>query len=203
MLRWSNTSFSNHRSEVRISTWLKLKLLLPSYFKLLIASGVLNIQSVIFIMWPTFCSFVVTYASVFIEQSSWRDDKSLSWLRSSLPLIEIKGLLICSQELTSGFCAEPVQSSPHSYTVFVFKVCLNTIVCFDSDLKLHKFGAALADCNQVLEAQPLNVKALLRRGVAHQNKNNYEQVHIILCSYLAFAKLKWNGWLKNSKPVSD
>jgi hypothetical protein len=28
-------------------------------------------------------------------------------------------------------------------------------------------------------------------------------VHIILCSYLAFAKLKWNGWLKNSKPVSD
>jgi len=31
-------------------------------------------------MWPTFCSFVVTYASVVTEQSSWRDDKSLSWL---------------------------------------------------------------------------------------------------------------------------
>jgi hypothetical protein len=60
----------------------------------------------------------------------------------------------------------------------------------NSDLKLHKFGAALADCNQVLEAQPLNVKALLRRGIAHQNKNNYEQVHIILCSYLVVAKLK-------------
>jgi hypothetical protein len=50
---------------------------------------------------------------------------------------------------------------------------------FNSDLKLHKFGAALADCNQVLEAEPLNVKALFRRGVAHQNKNNYEQVYII------------------------
>jgi hypothetical protein len=49
----------------------------------------------------------------------------------------------------------------------------------DSDLKLHKFGAALTDCNQVLEAEPLNVKALHRRGVAHQNKNNYEQVYII------------------------
>jgi hypothetical protein len=60
----------------------------------------------------------------------------------------------------------------------------------NSDLKLHKFGAALADCNQVLEAQPLNVKALLRRGIAHQNKSNYEQVHIILCLYLVAAKLK-------------
>jgi hypothetical protein len=28
-------------------------------------------------------------------------------------------------------------------------------------------------------------------------------VHIILCLYLAFAKLKWNGWLKNSKLVSN
>jgi hypothetical protein len=52
--------------------------------------------------------------------------------------------------------------------------------CLNSDLKLHKFGAALTDCNQVLEAEPLNVKALFRRGIAHQNKNNYEQVCIIL-----------------------
>jgi hypothetical protein len=68
-------------------------------------------------------------------------------------------------------------------------VHLNTIVCVHLDLKLHKFSAALADCNKVLEAQPLNVKALLRRGTAHQNKNNYEQVYIILCSYLGFAQL--------------
>ncbi|XP_069676526.1 RNA polymerase II-associated protein 3 isoform X2 [Periplaneta americana] len=42
-------------------------------------------------------------------------------------------------------------------------------------LKLHNYNAALADCNQVLEAEPLNVKALLRRGIAHQNKKSYEQ----------------------------
>ncbi|XP_021942394.1 RNA polymerase II-associated protein 3 isoform X2 [Zootermopsis nevadensis] len=42
-------------------------------------------------------------------------------------------------------------------------------------LKLYKYGAALSDCSQVLKAEPLNVKALLRRGVAQQNKNNYEQ----------------------------
>jgi len=72
----------------------------------------------------------------------------------------------------------------------LFKVRLNTIVSFDSDLKLHKFSAALADCNQVLEAQPLNVKALMRRGIAHQNKNNYEQVRSILGLYLGFSKLK-------------
>ncbi|PNF26637.1 hypothetical protein B7P43_G06822, partial [Cryptotermes secundus] len=48
-------------------------------------------------------------------------------------------------------------------------------------LKLHKFGAALTDCNQVLEADPLNVKALLRRGTAHQNSNNYEQAFEDFC----------------------
>jgi len=36
-----------------------------------------------------------------------------------MPFIEIKGFLISSQELTSGFFTEPVQSSPHPYTVFV------------------------------------------------------------------------------------
>lgn len=55
---------------------------------------------------------------------------------------------------------------------------------FNSDLKLYKYGAALSDCSQVLKAEPLNVKALLRRGVAQQNKNNYEQVHIILLACL-------------------
>jgi hypothetical protein len=87
-------------------------------------------------------------------------------------------------------CLDSIQSQfnpVHNLTLYLFKV---TIVCFDSDIKLHKFSAALPDCNQVLEAQPLNIKALMRRGIAHQNKNNYEQVHIILCSYLGFAKLK-------------
>lgn len=51
-------------------------------------------------------------------------------------------------------------------------------------LKLHKFGAALTDCNQVLEADPLNVKALLRRGTAHQNSNNYEEAFEDFCKVL-------------------
>jgi hypothetical protein len=66
--------------------------------------------------------------------------------------------------------------------------------CLNSDLKLHKYGAALSDCNHVLEAEPLNIKALLRRGVAHQNKNNYEQVRIILFAHLVVKNLEQIWW---------
>jgi hypothetical protein len=73
----------------------------------------------------------------------------------------------------------------------------------NSDLKLHKFGAALTDCNQVLEADPLNVKALLRRGTAHQNSNNYEQVYIILCPYLIVTDENKRADWKCKKSVPD
>ena len=59
-----------------------------------------------------------------------------------------------------------------------------------SELKLQKYEAVVADCNQVLEAEPLNVKALHRRGVAYQGKNCYEQVGIKYMSY--FAELFFN-----------
>ena len=124
-------------------------------------------------------------------------------VRSFMPLIEMKGLLKYFHRSSPQDSILSHLNPVHILILYLFKVRLNTIVCLNSDIKLHNFGAALADLNQVLEAQPLNIKALLRRGVAHQNKNNYEQVHIILSSYLGVAKLKWNGWLKNAKPVSD
>ncbi|KAJ9583961.1 hypothetical protein L9F63_021694, partial [Diploptera punctata] len=46
-----------------------------------------------------------------------------------------------------------------------------------AQLKLLKYGAVITDCNQVLEAEPENVKALHRRGLAYKGKNCYEQAY--------------------------
>ncbi|PSN35297.1 hypothetical protein C0J52_20481 [Blattella germanica] len=47
-----------------------------------------------------------------------------------------------------------------------------------AQLKLKKFNAVIADCNQVLKADPLNSKALYRRGLAYQSKNCCKQAYV-------------------------
>ncbi|XP_049842705.1 uncharacterized protein LOC126293499 isoform X1 [Schistocerca gregaria] len=44
-------------------------------------------------------------------------------------------------------------------------------------IKLHRYDAALKDCNEVLKVEPDNVKALMRRGISHQNRNSYQKAY--------------------------
>ncbi|XP_067008314.2 RNA polymerase II-associated protein 3 isoform X2 [Anabrus simplex] len=43
------------------------------------------------------------------------------------------------------------------------------------DLKLQKYAEAISDCNKVLEVEPDNLKALMRRGVAYESRSDYQK----------------------------
>ncbi|XP_067008306.2 RNA polymerase II-associated protein 3 isoform X1 [Anabrus simplex] len=42
-------------------------------------------------------------------------------------------------------------------------------------LKLQKYAEAISDCNKVLEVEPDNLKALMRRGVAYESRSDYQK----------------------------
>ncbi|NXI21156.1 FKBP8 isomerase, partial [Sterrhoptilus dennistouni] len=78
----------------------------------------------------------------------------------------------------SGVCAVDFSPDEEAELLDVKVKCLNNLAA--SQLKLDHFKAALKSCNQVLEHQPGNIKALFRKGKVLAQQGEYREAIPIL-----------------------
>ncbi|NXR11524.1 FKBP8 isomerase, partial [Semnornis frantzii] len=81
-------------------------------------------------------------------------------------------------QLTSGLFAVDFSPEEEAELLDVKVKCLNNLAA--SQLKLDHYEAALKSCNQVLEHQPENIKALFRKGKVLAQQGEYREAIPIL-----------------------
>uniref|UniRef100_A0A8B9N7J4 Sperm associated antigen 1 n=1 Tax=Accipiter nisus TaxID=211598 RepID=A0A8B9N7J4_9AVES len=155
------------------------------------------------------------------------NSKARFFSRPSLPIIEKKidttgmtkkeKIFIATREkekgneaFASGDYMEAVIYYTRSISVIPTAAAYNNKA--QAEIKLQDWDSALQDCEKVLDMEPVNVKALMRRATVHNQLQNYqtavEDLNKVLCvePENAIAKkylLEIEKKLKGLKPVSE
>ncbi|XP_030906383.1 sperm-associated antigen 1 [Melopsittacus undulatus] len=161
------------------------------------------------------------------ESCEESNSKARSFSRPSLPVIRKKidttgmtkkeKIFIATREkekgneaFASGDYVEAVAYYTRSVSVIPTAVAYNNKA--QAEIKLQNWDSALQDCEKVLDMEPGNIKALMRRATVHSQLQNYqaaiEDLSRVLCvePQNAIAKknlLEVEKKLKGLKPVSD
>ncbi|KFP62828.1 Sperm-associated antigen 1, partial [Cariama cristata] len=155
------------------------------------------------------------------------NSKARFFSRSSLPIIEKKidttgmtkkeKIFIATREKEKGNEAFAIGDYVEAVTYYTRSISvIPTAAAYNNkaqaEIKLQDWDSALQDCEKVLDMEPGNVKALMRRATVHNQLQNYqtavEDLKKVLCvePENAIAKknlLEIEKKLKGLKPVSE